>query len=444
MSSVLKDGWMTKQGGFIKTWKKRWFVLEGTMLSYYVKPDGKMKGQIDISASKVISTAPECRRQPAFKINIPGVRTYYIVPKTPEEVREWITELEKVRDAKGVPEPVKTVSLQDFEIIRCIGKGSYGIVQLVRNKNDGQLYAMKTMSKQVIAEYQQVDQAITERNVLLRTVHPFLVSAHFSFQSPTNIFLILDYIPGGELFNRLKEEIKFNEARTRLYAAEILLGIGHLHSLGFIYRDLKPENILVDAEGHLKITDFGLVKTDMKSDTTTQTMCGTPEYLAPEMIQQQPYTMAVDWWSFGVLVYEMLVGLPPFYNKNASKMYRAILSSEVGFPPGTPEDAKDLITKLLEKDPAKRLGSGPDDYIDIKRHRWFDDIDWDAVLERRTEPEWRPIIESETDTSNFEAAFTENTAQIDEDDEKLIPAAAQSAFVNFTAVSPQVAMQSME
>lgn len=424
-----KEGWMTKQGGFIKTWKRRWFVLRGTTLAYFVKPGGKLKGEIECAGATEVAAAPECKKQPAFKVVVPSARTYYIRTDSDQEVQNWVEAITRaIRPAEAPP---KKISLDDFDILKQIGKGTYGTVQLVRSKSDRQLYALKTMSKARIQQFEQISQTITERNVLLRTVHPFLVGAHFAFQTETDIFLVLDYVPGGELFKRLQLEGRFSESRTQFYAAEILLGIGHLHKQGFIYRDLKPENILLDAQGHLKITDFGLVKTGMSKESTTATMCGTPEYVAPEMVQQKPYTMAVDWWSFGVLIFEMLTGLPPFFDENPGKMYRAILTGGINFPPYVSEAAKDLISGLLEKHPESRLGSGPGDYEDIQKHPFFNGVNWDALLKREVKPEFVPEIKNDVDTSNFDHDF-QDEAGLSFRSKAVVSEATQSAFVGFT------------
>jgi serine/threonine protein kinase len=236
------------------------------------------------------------------------------------------------------------------------------------------------------------------------------------------------------LFGRLKEEQQFSEPRTQLYAAEILLGLGHLHSRGFIYRDLKPENILVDRDGHLKLTDFGLVKPKMgERNATTETFCGTPEYIAPEMLQQKPYTKAVDWWSFGILVYEMLCGLPPFYDENTNRMYRAILHDQVNFPPSMSTFAQDLIIRLLERNPRERMGSGDEDYKEIQSHSFFSGLNWEDVFNRNIKPEWVPRIKDATDTSNFDEQFTQEDVKPPADEEP-VSRTVQSAFNKFTYV----------
>jgi serine/threonine protein kinase len=337
-----------------------------------------------------------------------------------------------------IPAPARRVGIDDFTRISMIGRGTYGKVMLVRKNDDKRLFAMKAMSKKMLQDYGQIEQTKTERNVLLQTVHPFLVGAHYTFQSETKLFLVLDYVPGGELFLRLKQEQRFSEQRSRLYAAEILLGLGHLHSLGFVYRDLKPENVLVDANGHLKLTDFGLVKTDLTGGmSTTSTFCGTPQYMAPEMVDHSPYTKAVDWWSFGVLLYEMLVGIPPFFNENRTRLYRSIKFDPIRFPDWTSDEAQDLLLKLLERNPNRRLGGGPRDHLDIMKQPFFADLDWDAVLARRIVPEWIPQIASATDTSNFEEEFTRDPVpkSLDDDEGEVVAPATQRAFEGFTYIA---------
>lgn len=449
MSSPIKEGWLSKQGGFIKTWKKRWFTLTDGMLNYTDKPGKKIQGSIDLKKASTVEATTECRKQPAFKIVIPSVRTYILHASNKTECQEWIDACENVRKAhssggsstaasgKGsapakAEQQQERVGLDNFDLIRVLGRGTYGKVQLVRCKIDGQLYAMKTMSKRLLEETDQINQTLTERNVLLKTRHAFLVSAHYTFQTPQKIFMVLDYVPGGELFGRLKEEGRFSEKRTMLYAAEILLGLGHLHKLDFIYRDLKPENILVDSNGHLRITDFGLVKTQMHCKTTTTTFCGTPEYIAPEMLQQQPYTRAVDWWSFGILVFEMLTGLPPFYDENTNKMYRMILTDQVVFPSYVSEEAKDFISKLLDRNPETRLGASEEDVEEIKRHPFFSSLNWNDVLNKKIEPEWKPDMKNETDTHLFDEEFTQEEAAVSFEDDSLLDQNTQQEFTGFT------------
>ncbi|OHT14359.1 AGC family protein kinase [Tritrichomonas foetus] len=451
---VKRSGWMTKQGGVVKNWKKRWFVLRGKELAYYEKPDKKESGVIDLTKAKEITTAPETKKKCALKIVTSG-RTYYCYTDTQNDCDSWIKdlnlaigiEISKKSLVSSQPTSQKPSSqnktfhnddnnkftLDDFTLIRVLGRGSYGKVQLVRCKRDQKLYAMKTMSKKLLEETDQVEQTIIERDILFSMHHPFLVSAYCCFQTDKKVFMILDYINGGELFGRLQEEGAFNETRARLYAAEIALAIGQLHKLGFIYRDLKPENILIDRDGHLRITDFGLVKAKMTDKSTTTTFCGTPEYIAPEIITNKPYTKDADWWSYGVLVYEMLNGIPPFYDENTNKMYRMIISEKITFPSHFSDEAVSFLSQLLERDPTRRLGTGPGDIEDIKAHPWFAPLNWNKVLNKEVQPEWVPDIKNEIDTSNFDETFTNEKVQISVEPDSVLSKETQKCFVGFTS-----------
>ncbi|CAI7786359.1 unnamed protein product, partial [Closterium sp. NIES-54] len=221
--------------------------------------------------------------------------------------------------------------------------------------------------------------------------HPFLVPLRWALQSETRLFLILDFMPGGELFFHLKRERRFKDDRARLYAAELLLALGHLHSLGVIYRDLKPENILLDAQGHVRIADFGLAKEHIADNSSASTFCGTPEYLAPEVLGGKGHGRAVDWWSLGILLFEMVVGVPPFYDRNVNIMYNKIVNAPLVFPiTVTNFYLRDLISKLLVREPSLRLGAGPTDAAEIMRHEFFRGMDWDRLYAREVPPPFVP------------------------------------------------------
>jgi serine/threonine protein kinase len=224
------------------------------------------------------------------------------------------------------------VSKNDFELMTVIGRGSFGKVMQVRKKGTNEIFAMKVMRKDAIIQKNQVTHTKDEKSILQKIIHPFIVRLHYAFQTPDKLYMILDYVNGGELFYHLKKEGKFDVERVRFYSAEIASAIGHLHSLGIVYRDLKPENILLDRIGHICITDFGLSKEiSLDSKDGTKTFCGTPEYLAPEVLRGLGHGHAVDWWSLGTLIYEMLTGLPPFYNKNINYMYQKNINWRVNF-----------------------------------------------------------------------------------------------------------------
>jgi serine/threonine protein kinase len=435
--STGKEGWLHHQSGMLKSWKKQWFSLQGSRLSYSEKPGKKEQGFIDLSQKPKVERSTEGKRH-LLQI-VTSTRTYVVSADSSKESDEWFTALSSVSPTSttssgesSVPAAVRKPCMEDYLVVSPLGKGSFGIVQLVRSKRDHKLYAMKLLEKKLLQELAQVSQTIIEKEVLFEVAHPFCVSAHATFQTPELVVMVLDYVPGGELFGRLKEEGKFNENRTRLYAAELVLAIGHLHSRGLIYRDLKPENILVDRDGHLKITDFGLVKSRMNGATsTTTTFCGTPEYVAPEMLQQKPYTKSVDWWSLGILIYEMLVGIPPFYDENTNRMYRRILSEEIEYPSDFPPKAQDLVNKLCDRTPPRRLGASERDVEEIKEHPFFESLIWENVLQRQYTPGWIPRIVNDQDTQFFDQEALEGpTREIAA--ETVVLASTQDQFKGFT------------
>lgn len=252
----------------------------------------------------------------------------------------------------------RSLKLDDFDLLKVVGKGSFGKVMQVMKKDTQRIYALKTLRKQHIISRSEVAHTLAERSVLAQINNPFIVPLKFSFQSPEKLYLVLAFVNGGELFHHLQKEQRFDINRSRFYAAELLCALECLHGFGVIYRDLKPENILIDYVGHIALCDFGLCKLDMKDEDKTNTFCGTPEYLAPELLHGQGYTKAVDWWTLGVLLYEMLTGLPPFYDENTNEMYRKILSEPLHFPGPeiVPPAARDLLSKLLDRDANRRLG----------------------------------------------------------------------------------------
>jgi len=314
-----------------------------------------------------------------------------------------------------------------------IGKGSFGKVMQVRKKDDGKIYAMKVLRKEAIIARKQVTHTKAEKSILQKIQHPFIVQLHFAFQTKDKLYMILDYINGGELFFHLKKEGRFQENRVRFYAAEIVCSMAHLHGLGIVYRDLKPENILLNHEGHITITDFGLSK-QIDSTEGTHTFCGTPEYLAPEVLKGQGHGHAVDWWSLGTLIYEMLTGLPPFYSQNINIMYQKILNGELRFPSYVSSEAQSLLEGLLTRDVDKRLGSGADGSNDIKKHVFFSGIDWEKLERKEIEPPFKPKVKSETDTSQIDTAFTQERPQ-----DSLVEHSLDSKennFDGFTFVAP--------
>jgi len=269
------------------------------------------------------------------------------------------------------------------------------------------MFALKVLRKDNIIKRNQVEHTRTERSVLGYVAHPFIVGLNMAFQSKDKLYFVLDYCAGGELFFHLGKIGKFPEPRACFYTAEIILAISCVHSLDIIYRDLKPENVLLDAQGHVRLTDFGLSKEGISNSSSgANSFCGTPEYLAPEILNRQGHGRAVDWWSLGALLYEMLSGLPPFYCRDREKLFEKIRKSELTYPRYLSHRAIDLLRGFLTRDPKKRLGSGPTDAAEIKPHPFFIDVKWKKLAKGEIPPPWDPKINGSLDTSQFDNEFT--------------------------------------
>ncbi|BGP16551.1 hypothetical protein JCM10213_000537 [Rhodosporidiobolus nylandii] len=297
----------------------------------------------------------------------------------------------------------------DFDFLRMIGKGTFGRVFQVRKKDTKRIYAMKVLSKREIIAKKEVAHTIGERKILQRSSDsPFLLGLKFSFQTDADLYLVMDYKSGGELFHHLQKEGRFTEDRARFYTAEIVLAFEHLHKFDIVYRDLKPENILLDATGHIVLCDFGLSKPDLPSDALTNTFCGTTEYLAPEvLLDDNGYSKIVDFWSLGVLLFEMCCGWSPFYAEDTQQMYKLICFGKVKFPRGViGEDGKQFVKGLLNRNPKHRLGAQRD-AAELKEHAFFSSIDWDLLAQRKIPPPFKPYVDSDESVANFDPEFTE-------------------------------------
>lgn len=330
---------------------------------------------------------------------------------------------------------------QDFELCKILGEGGYGKVfqvKKVTGKDKGSIFAMKVLRKASIIRNQK-DTAHTkaERNILEAVKHPFIVNLMYAFQTGGKLYLILEYLCGGELFTYLDREGIFLEDTACFYLSEIILALQHLHNQGIIYRDLKPENILLDGEGHVKLTDFGLCKEHIEEGTVTHTFCGTIEYMAPEILTRSGHGKAVDWWSLGALMFDMLTGMPPFTGDDRRKTIEKILRGKLCLPLYLTPDAKDLIRKLLKRQVSQRLGSGPDDAEQIMNHNFFKHIKWQDVISRKLEPPFKPSLKSADDTSQFDEQFTA-TVPVDSPVESTLSESANMIFQGFTYVAPSV------
>lgn len=293
---------------------------------------------------------------------------------------------------------IKKINLDDFSIKQTLGTGTFGRVKLAQGKTDKKYYALKLMKKDFLIKQKQVDHILSEISILNMIDNPFCVKMYGISQNDRYLYILMEYIQGGELFTYLRSIQTLKNEEARIYAAQVVLMFEYLHSLNVIYRDLKPENILIDSLGFLKLTDFGFAKV---CDGRTYTLCGTPEYLAPEVLLQKGHGKAVDWWCLGILIYEMIVGIDPFSDEDPMSVYKNILKGTIKYPSSFDADAKSLVKHLLVADLGKRYGNLKGGVADIKEHRWFSTFDWKSLVKKSIKPPYVPKIKNEGDTSNF-------------------------------------------
>ena len=301
---------------------------------------------------------------------------------------------------------IKKVSLNDFKLLKVLGRGTFGKVCLAQYKATKKYYAMKIMKKNIILEHNQVTHTLLEKNILQNLNYQFLVGMDFCFQTQERIYFAMNFIRGGELFSHLYKCKYFPEEKAKFYSAIVGLALEYLHTHGIVYRDIKPDNILIDEDGYLKLADFGMSKM-LKDQEKAFSLCGTPEYFAPEIITREGHNKSADWWSYGILLYEMLYGIPPFYSKNTEKMFELITKAKLKFPQKieVSDDAKDLIKKLLVKNQDLRLGC-EGGFEEIKKHSFFKGFDFKALEEKKLEAPFIPTLRGSIDVTNFDRQYT--------------------------------------
>lgn len=297
------------------------------------------------------------------------------------------------------------ICIEDFDLMKLLGKGAFGKVFLAQKKDDKKIYAIKVLKKQSVVDNNQLEHTIAEKMILQHVNHQFLVNLVYAFQTPEKLYFVMEFMKGGELYQHLVRFDKFDEKHAKFYAACITLALGHLHNNDYIYRDLKCENILLDEHGYAKLTDFGLAKF-VRNDEKALTFCGTPEYLCPELLLGHGHNRPADWWSLGILIYEMIYGNVPFYSSNVQNMYKKIVKEPVRFKDNVnvSEEGKDIIRKLLCKSQASRLGSQADS-LEVLSHPWFKDLEWTKLLERKIEAPFKPDVDGDEWMKNFGEEF---------------------------------------
>ena len=300
------------------------------------------------------------------------------------------------------------VTYSDFEPLKLLGRGSFGEVLLVRLKANKKVYAMKILNKKILKLKKQQAHTKTERDLMVKINCPFIVNIKSAFQDASKLYIVSEFMQGGDMFYHMHDGqiVIFNNEKTKFYIMELVLALEALHKKNMVYRDLKPENILLDSKGHVKLTDFGLSKILETEDDKAYTICGTPQYLAPEILDKKGYDKAVDWWSLGCVMYEMLVGKLPYAIKRGVKMNKKIYDQGVDYK-NLNSNAKDLIQKLLVINPKERLGSGPNGSEDIKKHPFFKGVNWRDAWLKKLKPPFIPKLKSDTDLSYFDTMFTD-------------------------------------
>ncbi|PAA62358.1 hypothetical protein BOX15_Mlig004448g1 [Macrostomum lignano] len=404
---------------------------------------------VSVQPHKKTSESPDCSRPIDDIIDYKSVETEFLT-KGPLAVAESYQDNndcnlvgETIEIDQQLVNPMLQLHPCNFELLKVLGKGGYGKVFLARKltgPDKGKVYAMKVLKKASIVRNQKdTAHTKTERNILEAIKHPFLVELHYAFQTPDRLYLILEFLAGGELFTHLERHGVFTEATARFYLAEIVLALGHLHQHGIVYRDLKPENILLDTEGHVKLTDFGLSKVAIDRGLT-HTLCGTIEYMAPEVLVRQGHGKDVDWWSLGTLMYDMLSGGPPFSADTKKQTIDRILRSRLSLPPYLSAEAQSLLNALLKKSVVKRLGYGPKDQLAVMDHAFFSCTDWNKVASRQLDAPFKPnsLLTSDTDVSLFDTKFTHETPVESPSEESALSSSFADIFQGFTYVAPAV------
>jgi len=365
----------------------------------------------------------------------------------PELTNDPVIVQEEQEDGAGQQQKSNMVSLADFDLIKVIGRGSYAKVLMVELKSTKRIYAMKVIKKELVTDDEDIDWVQTEKHVFeTASNHPFLVGLHSCFQTPSRLFFVIEFVRGGDLMFHMQRQRRLPEEHARFYSSEICLALNYLHERGIIYRDLKLDNVLLDHEGHIKLTDYGMCKEGIRPGDTTSTFCGTPNYIAPEILRAEDYSFSVDWWALGVLLYEMLAGRSPFDIVGATDnpdqntedyLFQVILEKTIRIPRSLSVKAAQILKGFLNKNPADRLGCHRDSgFGEIMNHPFFKTIEWAMLEQKQIPPPYRPRLENERDLANFPPEFTDEPVQLTPDDAGIIGRIDQTEFEGFEYVNP--------
>jgi serine/threonine protein kinase len=388
-------GWLQQVGG--STSPKRYFcVLIGNNLKLFLRDTDATPAEIirieEVSHVKSVSKLSK----PAFQLILSNASRTFIC--------DSVTECQRWLCALSSHHLLEAISISDFELLRTIGRGGSGKVTLARHRTTGDLYAIKSIRKDKLSAHAREFRVIAERNILMRAAHQFITRLYWAFQTPAKFYFVLEYVQGGDLRHHLDQRVDFSAKQIQLYLAELVIALRTLHQLGIVYRDLKPENILVDINGHLKLADFGLAR-EIERDIASRnyTLCGTYEYLAPEMVREEGQSFCLDYWALGILAYRLIAGHLPFQSANVGKLFDMIVRTNPRIPRNVDKTAASLIAALLEKNPSKRLGSPG---TDITTHPYFADISWEKVSNMEYEPEFKPRVTRDDSVGNFDELYT--------------------------------------
>ncbi|KAF8560994.1 hypothetical protein P879_09164 [Paragonimus westermani] len=354
---------------------------------------------------------------------------------------------ERITEMSVIPTVPGQVGLQDFKLLKVIGRGSYAKVFQVEHIPTRRIYAMKVIKKETILDEEDIEWVQTEKHVFeCATNHPFLVGLHSCFQTESRLFFVIEFVNGGDLMFYMQRNLRLPEDYARFYSAEICLALNFLHERGIIYRDLKLDNVLMDSEGHIKLTDYGMCKEGISADVMTSTFCGTPNYIAPEILKSENYNFSVDWWALGVLMFEMLAGRSPWEGIGQSAnpdqntedyLFQVVLTRPIRFPRSISVRATNILRAFLTKNPTERLGCLPDsNFADIMNHPFFRPIDWVALEQKQVAPPYRPAYANDYDLAHFDPTFTDEPVVFTPDNQENIGKIDQSEFEGFEYVNP--------